>query len=134
MRCILYVCVFTALALACEKPPSEAPIQLVGVWATDAPTHADRFLEFSPRTITFGTGDHGSVTHYVHRVESTPGEPEGAIHYTFDYDDASGERYQLGLVYRPTKPVPTLLLDHRDEIWRPRLSKPGEGRERERER
>ena len=118
----LAVCTF-----ACEpERPSEAPLDVVGVWATEGARYADRYLEIRKRTITFGTGDHGSVTHTIVAVEPSPGEPEGATHYEITYADHSGERSRIGLTIQPTRPVPTLQLDHRDEKWFLRLHKPGE--------
>jgi hypothetical protein len=116
-----------SVAVGCEEPPPrDAPVPLVGMWATDAPSHADRFLEFGTQTITFGTGDHGSVTHLIDGVTASPGEGADATHYEISYLDSEGERSRIGFTYRATRPLPSLVLDHRDEKWFPRIHRPGE--------
>jgi len=127
--CRFLLASLVALGVACDpQPPSDAPIQLIGVWTTDSASHADRYLEFSARTVTFGTGNHGSVTHFIEAISTSPGERDGATHYEVAYRDGSGESSRIGLTYEATQPLPSLVLDHREDIWRPRLHKPGEQR------
>ena len=48
----------------------ELPAELYGVWRTDEPRYADRFIELAAGEIVFGTGGGDSSQHAITSVEA----------------------------------------------------------------
>ena len=76
------------------------PDELVGVWQTRAAKYADRFLELTKTTISFGTGGEDFYTRTVVAVEKT--REDGDTLYTVYYTDAEGGEYKFAFYYEPT--------------------------------
>ena len=74
-----------------EPPPRYVPPELIGVWRTTDSVFADRFIEFSSATISFGTGEATiSQTGFMNGVEMTTegGKNLYIFHYKLDGSDA----------------------------------------------
>src|SRR5579863_2648243 len=83
--------VITLMYVYGEPPPRYIPQDLVGVWRTTDSVFADRFIEFSPATISFGTGEATiSQTGFMNGVEMTTegGKNLYIFHYKLDGSDA----------------------------------------------
>lgn len=97
--------VFAAFALAalfafgCNKT-EDVPNHLIGTWETDAPKYRDRYLEFTPTSITFGTGGDDSLTYDIDYLEYSEGEGRKTI-YDIKYTDLYGDDFELRIVYDP---------------------------------
>jgi hypothetical protein len=73
------------------------PDELVGVWRTEAPSHADRPFEVTKTNLIFHTGAADSVIYPVLRVRRVEGE--GTTLYTIDYE-VEGARFEFAFYYR----------------------------------
>jgi hypothetical protein len=84
---IFLVLALTALAAACwwywPTPPSYIPQNLWGVWRTDNPRYADRYLDISEAIFTIGQGDRRLQVFFVQRVErmATGGRETYTLYY-----------------------------------------------------
>jgi hypothetical protein len=58
-------------ALFSPKQPNP-PGELMGVWKTDEANHADRFLDLSLVSVSFGTGSGTVSTGFIRKVEIVP--------------------------------------------------------------
>ena len=99
MRSAGIVLAFSVLAVLAGCGPERTktvPDELVGVWRTTDPKYADRFLELTKTTISFGTGGQDSYTRTVVAVEKRRGN--GDTLYTVVYVDPQGE-YKFSLYY-----------------------------------
>ncbi len=69
----------------------DLPAELYGVWRTDEPRYADRFIELAAGEIVFGTGGGDSSQHAITSVEAevTPAGTRYIIEYRASDDDAS---------------------------------------------
>ena len=95
-----YVAAFLViLAPLLHNPPraNDVPPYLVGLWRTDTPGYEDRYLQFTPRNVIFGTGGYEGESYIVAEVEVSP------------VDDGSqggaGGRSLLTLRYMKVSPV-----------------------------
>src|SRR5579862_3369427 len=80
-----------------DPAPRYIPQGLIGVWRTTDSAYADRFIEFSPATISFGTGaDTISQTGFMKEVERT--SEGGKTLYIFKYEQ-DGAQAQLSFFY-----------------------------------
>jgi hypothetical protein len=83
--------VITLMYVYGEPPPRYIPQDLVGVWRTTDSVYGDRFIEFSPATISCGTGAATiSQTGFMKLVETTSedGKTLYMLHYQVDGADA----------------------------------------------
>jgi hypothetical protein len=78
----------------------DVPADLQGVWRTSDPAHADRFLELSAVTVSFGTGDGNVSTGLIRKIDEDAGERETV--YTITYRGADGDS-KVSLIYEPRK-------------------------------
>lgn len=62
---------------------TELPPELYGVWRTDEPRYADRFIELTAQQIVFGLGGQESSRHFITSVD-TEATLAGA-RYTIEY-------------------------------------------------
>lgn len=80
-----------ALAILCwsywPAPPSYIPQDIRGLWKTDHPRYADRYLDISEAIFTVGQGDRKLQVFFVQRVERTTVGPRQQ--YTVHYTDAN---------------------------------------------
>ncbi|MDQ7844493.1 MAG: hypothetical protein QN141_12110 [Armatimonadota bacterium] len=91
--------VLVALTAGCgTRRSSTVPEELVGVWRTPTPPYADRYFELRPDAIVFGTGEGGSSSHPIDRVESRRQGP--LTLYTVFYRDGE-QRYRWAFLYDP---------------------------------
>lgn len=78
----------------------DVPEDLQGVWRTSDPAHADRFLEFSPVTVSFGTGDGTVSSGLIKKIEEDKKERETV--YTITYQGETGDS-KVSFIYEPGK-------------------------------
>jgi len=96
---ILVASVLLAFLSGCGPERTKTvPDELVGVWRTTAAKYADRFLELTKTTISFGTGGEDFYTRTVVAVEKT--REDGNVLYTVYYTDAEAE-YKFAFYYEP---------------------------------
>jgi hypothetical protein len=68
--------------------------ELAGVWRTEDPRYADRFLEIRANEVVFGQGDQGRARHRIAGIylEQTPeGPPVYVLRYRLDAAEPTGE-------------------------------------------
>jgi hypothetical protein len=123
MSCRIAARVSVAVAIvlatiACGPSNEELPEALVGVWRTDAPRYADRYLELQPGFVTFGTGPVSMDLYALASVSSEPVKPpaRGRL-YTLVYTDGEGLPSSLRLIHDERNPS-VLRLAHRREQWK----------------
>jgi hypothetical protein len=86
---------------ACGGPPGAEvalPAQLVGVWTTQTPSHADRHLEIRAGEVVFGQGEAGNQKHLVRGVRrrsDDQGHPIYVIRYQVSASPASDATLEL---------------------------------------
>jgi hypothetical protein len=80
----------------------DVPKDLQGVWRTSDPAHADRFVDISRVTVSFGTGDGTVSTGLIKKIEEDAREHETI--YTITYREEAGEN-KVSLIYDPGKRV-----------------------------
>jgi len=80
----------------------DVPTDLQGVWRTSDPAHADRFLELSPVTVSFGTGDGNVSSGLIKRIQEDARERETIYTITFRGPDGDSK---VWLIYEPGKRV-----------------------------
>lgn len=91
------------------------PEELWGVWVTSAPAYADRFMEFTPISLIFGTGGRRGELYFVQNVERVI-QPN-ALQFTIQYRDAGGGEYRLALYFHPGDPPKVRLKNQSDIVW-----------------
>ncbi len=91
--------VFLPIFLGCV-PEREiiVPDKLVGLWATSTPKYADRYFEFTKKTIIFRVGEEDIGIHKIKDFEKFRDGEE--TWYTFTYLNL-GEKYKLSFSYDP---------------------------------
>ena len=88
------------LLLGCEIGKStQIPATLIGRWTSSAPAFEDRFMEFKPSEVRFGTGGGDSTAHPISGVEEV-WEGENIL-YTITYLFVDGGDSTLSLQYEP---------------------------------
>ena len=75
------------------------PDELVGVWRTDAPSHADRGFEIQKTHVRFQIDDTVWTTHEIVEVERDDGD--SGVSYVIHHD-AEGEEAHFAFVYFET--------------------------------
>ena len=80
----------------------DVPENLQGVWRTSDPAHADRFVELTPVTVSFGTGDGTVSTGLIKKIDEDARERETV--YTITYRGETGDS-KVSLIYEPSKRV-----------------------------
>ena len=76
------------------------PDVLVGQWTTSAPKYADRFFEFTKKTLIFKVGEEDTGIHKIKDLEKFSDGEE--TWYTVTYLSL-GEKYQLSFSYDPAE-------------------------------
>lgn len=74
------------------------PAQLIGVWTTQTPSHADRHLEIRANEVVFGQGEAGNQKHLirgVRRRSDDQGQPIYVIRYLASVSPASEATLEL---------------------------------------
>lgn len=81
---------------------TDMPQALIGVWATDSPRYAERFIKLDNKQLTMGLGEFGTTIYQIkefkRRVDGNQksfqlvygqdNEPDQILH--FEYDSAGG--------------------------------------------
>jgi hypothetical protein len=93
------------------------PAPLVGLWESADGRYAGRYLAFSKKLVTFGTGRSNEAAHYVRKVESAPSTDNGMV-YTLHCRDEAGAIWQLTVIHYPV-PTPSLRLGNQRVVWQP---------------
>ena len=102
---------------ACSGAPGaevSLPAQLLGVWMTQTPSHADRHLEIRAGEIVFGQGEAGNQKHLIHGVRrrsDDQGHPIYVIRYQVTH--LAGERSH------PRSEIRRSVPDHRHATGNP---------------
>lgn len=73
------------------------PIELLGTWSTEYPTHAEHPMEFAADSIRFHTAE-GWMAYAIVQVQSR--ERGDRTWYRFDYE-AEGQAFELSFDYYP---------------------------------
>ena len=94
---VLIALVLVGVLPTCEPKIKTVPDHLLGVWHTKHARYADRFLEFRPQSVTFGTGSNASQTYAIEQIEEVSVESETL--YTVTYLDTNLEEYRLSFFY-----------------------------------
>ena len=106
--------VLGVLAFSLSPKSNEIPGELRGVWKTSDAAHADRFLELSLVSVSFGTGNGMVSTGFISKVEVAARGPLNF--YTVTYKDEEGDK-ELSFFYDPADA--TIRLKNQDKIrWR----------------
>lgn len=91
------IAIVTLMFMYGEPAPRYIPQQLIGTWRTTDSVYGDRFIEFSPATISFGTGAATiSKTGFMKEVKTD--SEDGKTLYTFLYEQ-DGAEVQLSFYY-----------------------------------
>ena len=102
----------------CADEPQPTPSELIGIWRTAAPRHADRTLEVRADAVLFGRGKYSSpVRHSI--TSAIPGKSNGKSDirsWVVMYRESDGSISEVELLYQD-KPLPTLKFANRDEVW-----------------
>jgi hypothetical protein len=81
---------------------TDMPQALIGVWATDSPRYAERFIKFDKKLLTMGLGEFGTTNYPIKELKrrmdgnqesfelvyGQNNEPGQSLH--FEYDSADG--------------------------------------------
>ena len=84
--------------LGCGGKSAPIPESLVGTWKTPEGKYADRFLEISTTTITFGTGGTKSVTHRITGVKVEESKGKGEL-FTLYSKNEDGKEIKFSFYY-----------------------------------
>jgi len=105
------------LLLACDGGSRTVPGEIAGIWRSQSPTHADRYLELRDRVVIFGTGRYTMDVRSVERVRSEEAEPpdRGRLH-TVSYRSDEGEILDLAVIYEAGPPASLRFVNHTD-LW-----------------
>jgi hypothetical protein len=95
----------------------DVPSELIGVWRTESPQYADRFIEIRPVTISFGTGAGTELTGFIRSVQANV--EDGRVMYAVKYT-ANGTDSLVFLLYTySSREGQTLQLKNQEDIvWR----------------
>lgn len=86
------IAVIAVMLMYGEPPPRYVPPELVGVWRTTDSVFADRFIEFSTATISFGTGEATiSQTGFMNGVETSTENGKTLYIFHFKQDGADAQ-------------------------------------------
>ena len=119
-----YVAAFlVVLAPLLHNPPrdNEVPPYLVGIWRTDAPGYEDRYFQFAPRNLVFGTGGIEGEAYMIAEVQAAPAD-EGAqgdaskrMLFTIRYMKMDKLEYELSFYYDPA-PAEVITFKHQEKL------------------
>lgn len=107
-----------ALAGCGPERTKTVPSELIGVWKTQAPDYADRFLELTRDSIRFGTGGDEFYVRSIVGVEKAL--EDGSTLYTVFYiDPADPEKYQykVAFYYDPGNQGVIRYKNRTDIVW-----------------
>ena len=99
LRNALILGFFLSSLLGCV-PEKEVivPDELIGLWSTSAPRYADRYFEFTKKTLIFKVGDEETGIHKIKELEKFG--DGNATWYTVTYLSL-GEKYKFSFSYYP---------------------------------
>lgn len=98
LSAVFGVVVLVALVLVALRflpKDKTVPVELLGTWETEFPSHAQHPMEFAADTLRFHT-EEGWMAYAIVQVRSR--EQEGRVWYRFDYE-AEGESFELTFYY-----------------------------------
>jgi hypothetical protein len=108
--------ILMALLGSCESASTPPPVDILGVWMTDAPRHRDRSFEVREDAVVFGTGRFSAPQLYtLVRVEPRPDSVGWKVCRLF-YRERDGTVSEIDLEYT-AQPKPTLRFFDRKEVW-----------------
>lgn len=123
-RFLFLLLLILGLSSGCDAELEPPPDEILGVWSTEASSHAGRTFEISKSMIRFGTGEYSAPATFsvigVERGESINGEEVFVIHHR----ESDGSESETRVAYRQgQKPSmmagtpPSLRFVNRKEIW-----------------
>jgi hypothetical protein len=103
------------VGLSLAPPNKEIPPELLGVWATEAESHADRVFTITDSTLIFQTGETDSVIYTV--VEVIHNDTDSGAEYVIRHDvDGSVAEFAF---YYMAMPEPLIQFkNQRNMDWR----------------
>jgi hypothetical protein len=122
-----YTIVFLLLiAPLLHNPPrnNEVPPYLIGVWRSSTPGYEDRYFQFAPRNLIFGTGGIEGESYMIAEVQSSPvdegaqGDAGKRMLFTIRYMKTDKLEYELSFFYDPA-PAELITFKHQEKLtWR----------------
>lgn len=123
-RCIyilVYISLLMSLMLSGCARNTDVPQKLIGIWKTQAPKYADRFLAFDEYYLTLGLGAAGESSYIIKEIDER--KQNSGTAYTFHYEDSEGEEWTLAFYYEPSDNG-IIVLNNSNNVWK--KVKPGE--------
>jgi hypothetical protein len=114
---VLYICMMSAVGVfvaGCQQNTT-VPRQLIGIWKTNAPEYADRYIRIDEYLLVLGVGDGVDVTNYIQNIDEED-RPNGTL-YTIRYKDPEEEKWDLKFLYSPAEGG-VIRLQNKEELWR----------------
>ena len=119
-----YVIAFLViLAPLLYNPPrnNTVPPYLLGVWRSTTPGYEDRYFQFAPRNLVFGTGGIEGEAYMIAEVQAAPAD-EGAqgdaskrMLFTIRYMKMDKLEYELSFYYDP-EPAEVITFKHQEKL------------------
>jgi len=112
---IIYAAIVTALfSFGCSRN-TDVPGELIGIWKTGTPSHADRHLAFDKHYLTLGLGAGGEVSYIIKNIKAR--KQDSGTAYTFYYVDSEGEEWTLAFYYEPANGG-LIILNNSNNVWK----------------
>lgn len=103
------------VALSLVPPNKEVPPELLGVWATQAESHADRVFTITDSTLVFQTGETDSVIFPI--VEVIRNDTDSGAEYVIKHD-VDGSVADFAFYYMETPEPVIQFKNQRNMDWR----------------
>lgn len=103
------------VGLSLVPPNREIPPELLGVWATEAESHADRVFTITDSTVIFQTGETDSVIYPV--VEVIRNDTDSGAEYVIRHD-VEGDVAEFAFYYMEAPEPVIQFKNQRNMDWR----------------
>ncbi len=109
----VFLCFFFLWSVGCEKSVP-FPTELLGKWVTDAPDHADRFIEIKDMQLIFGTDAVMPTFLFIQRFKKK--EQNRAIEWTFHCRSSEDNPLDIILFYQTDTKGERLILKNKEQV------------------